>query len=58
MIKKTKEIRPTQVWFETEEEFVEFISYAESTEKSQSEAAQRMRELMKQHRESKPQKLK
>ena len=43
MIKKTKEIMPTQVWFETEKEFVEFISYVESTEKSQSEAAQRMR---------------
>ncbi|WP_211747912.1 hypothetical protein [Paenibacillus sp. Marseille-Q4541] len=57
MIKKTKEIRPTQVWFETEKDFVEFISYVESTEKSQSEAGKRMRELMKKHRESKPQEI-
>lgn len=53
MINKTKEIKPTQVWFDTEKEFVEFISYVENTEKSQSEAAIKMRELMKKHRDSK-----
>lgn len=52
MINKTKEIRPTRVWFETEKEFVEFINDIQRSEKY-SETAIKMRELMKKHRESK-----
>lgn len=50
LMTKIKPIRPTVISFETDEEYDEFVRWAESTEKDNSIGMQRAREIMKKHK--------
>lgn len=48
-----KPIRPTVIKFDSDEEYDNFIKYVTSTERDNSEGMERMRELMRNHRQTK-----